>query len=189
MPAKKTTTTSMIYQLKITIKDSKPPIWRRIQVKDDTTLYKLHQIIQIAMGWMNSHLHQFIAGGVYYGEPDPEYGFDMVNEKRSRLQEIVCHVKDKCLYEYDFGDGWEHEILLEKILEPEAKTRYPCCLTGKRQCPPEDIGGVWGYMTFLEAIGDPDHPEHDEYLEWVEDAFDPEVFDVAAVNRELKQIR
>jgi hypothetical protein len=71
----------------------------------------------------------------------------------------------------------------------EAKTRYPCCLTGKRQCPPEDIGGVWGYMTFLEAIGDPDHPEHDEYLEWVEDAFDPEVFDVAAVNRELKQIR
>jgi hypothetical protein len=189
MPAKKSTTTAIIYQLKITLKDSNPPIWRRIQVQDDTTLYKLHQIIQVVMGWTNSHLHQFITGGVYYGEPDPEYGFDVVNEKRSRLQELVCHVKDKCIYEYDFGDGWDHEILLEKILEPEAKTRYPRCLTGKRQCPPEDIGGVWGYRTFLEAIGDPDHPEHDEYLEWVEDVFDPEVFDVEAVNRELKQIR
>jgi len=112
MPAKKTTPTSMIYQLKITLKDSKPPIWGRIQVKDDTTLYKLHQIIQIAMDWTNSHLHQFIADGVYYGEPDPEYGFDMVNEKRSRLKEIVRNVKDKCIYEYDFGDGWDHEILL-----------------------------------------------------------------------------
>ncbi len=97
--------------------------------------------------------------------------------------------ESKCLYEYDVGDGWDHEILLEKILEPEAKSRYPHCLTGKRHCPPEDIGGVWGYRTFLEAIGDPDHPEHDEYLEWVEDAFDPEAFDVEEVNRALKQIR
>jgi hypothetical protein len=189
MPAKKTTPTSMIYQLKITLKDSKPPIWRRLQVEDDTTLYKLHQILQIAMGWTNSHLHQFIADGVYYGEPDPEYGFDMVNEKRSRLKEIVRNVKAKCIYEYDFGDGWDHEIVLEKILEPEANERYPRCLTGKRHCPPEDIGGVWGYRTFLEAIGDADHPEHDEYLEWVGDAFDPEAFDVEEVNRELKQIR
>jgi len=189
MPAKKTPTTSMIYQLTITLKDSKPPMWRRIQVKEDTTLYTLHQIIQIAMGWTHSHLHQFMADGVYYGAPDPEYGFDMVNEQRSRRKEIVRHVHDTCLYEYDFGDGWDHEMLLEKLLEPEVKTRYPPCFTGKRHCPPGERGGVWGYRTFVEAMGDPDHPEHDEYLEWGEDAFDPEAFDVEEVHRALQQIR
>ncbi len=125
MPAKNPVS---IYQLKVTLKHSKPPIWRRIQVKSDTTLSKFHHILQIAMGWTNSHLHQFIADGVYYGEPDPDYGFEMVNEKRTRLNQIVRGVKDKCVYEYDFGDGWDHEIVLEKVLAPEAKTRYPCCI-------------------------------------------------------------
>jgi hypothetical protein len=130
-----------------------------------------------------------MADGVYYGASDPEYGFDMVNEKRSRLKEIVRHVNDTCLYEYDFGDGWAHEMLLEKLLEPEAKTRYPPCFTGKWHCPPGERGGVWGYRTFVEAMGEPDHPEHDEYLEWVEATFDPEAFDVEEVHRALQQIQ
>ncbi len=186
MPAKQN---ASIYQLKVTLKHSKPPIWRRIQVKEDATLYKLHQTIQVAMGWTNSHLHQFIADGVYYGELDTDVGFDVVSEDRTRLNKIVSAVKNKFVYEYDFGDGWVHEIVVEKILEPEAKTRYPRCITGKRNCPPEDVGGVWGYSGFLEAIQDKDHPEHEEYLEWIGDSFDPESFDLEEVNQELKQIR
>ena len=101
MPAKNPVS---IYQLKVTLKHSKPPIWRRIQVRSDTTLYKFHHILQIAMGWTNSHLHQFIADGVYYGEPDPDFDFAVVNEKRTRLNQIMSDLKDKCIYEYDFGD-------------------------------------------------------------------------------------
>lgn len=184
-----TKTDSPIYQLKVTLRHSKPPIWRRLQVRSDTTLYKLHHILQIAMGWTNSHLHQFIAYGVYYGEPDPYLEMDVVSERRTRLHQIVSDVKDKFLYEYDFGDGWEHEIVLEEILAPEPKVRYPRCLKGKRACPPEDVGGVWGYDEFLDAIQNEDHPEHATYCEWIGDTFDPEAFDVEEVNEVLKQIR
>jgi len=180
---------SSIYQLKTSLKHSKPPIWRRIQVKGDTTLYKLHQIIQIAMGWTNTHLHQFIADGVYYGEPDPEFAFEVVNERRVRLAQVAGGVKDKFIYEYDFGDGWEHEIMVEKIMEPEPKVSYPRCIKGKRSCPPEDVGGVWGYFHFLEAIENKDHPEHGEYLEWIGGSFDPEAYECAEVNEELGEIR
>ena len=189
MPVKKDTAAPAIYQLKVTLKYSKPPIWRRIQVKENTTLFKLHKIIQIAMGWTSSHLHQFIADGVYYGEPDPDFDFEVVSERRVRLNQILRDVKDKFIYEYDFGDGWLHEIVVEKILEPEPKTHYPCCVKGKRNCPPEDIGGVWGYQNFLEAIQNKDHPEHDELLEWIGGSFDPEDLDLEVVNQELKQLR
>ena len=139
---------SAIYQLKVTLKHSKPPIWRRIQVRADVTLYDLHEIIQIAMGWTDSHLHQFMANDVYYGEPNPDFGFDVANERRVRLHELVSEVKDKILYEYDFGDGWEHGIVLEKVPEPEPNGSYPRCISGRRQCPPEDVGGIWGYYHF-----------------------------------------
>ena len=178
-----------IFQLKVLLKHSKPPIWRRLQVKSDTTLYKLHWIIQIAMGWTNSHLHQFIADGVYYGEPHPDFGFDVISERRVRLYQLVSGVKDKFIYEYDFGDSWEHEVVVEKILKPEPKTRYPHCIKGKRACPPEDIGGVWGYDDFLDAIQNKDHPEHEMYLDWIGGSFDPEAFDMDEVNQELKQLR
>ena len=187
MPAKQRD--SSIYQLKVTLKHSKPPIWRRIQVKEDTTLYQLHQTIQIAMGWTNSHLHQFIANEVYYGEPHPDFGFEVKSERRTRLNQIASEVKDKFIYEYDFGDGWEHEIVVEEIMEPASRQRYPRCIKGKRSGPPEDVGGVWGYDNFLEAIQNEEHPEHEEYLEWIGGSFDPEAFDCAEVNEELKQIR
>jgi Plasmid pRiA4b ORF-3-like protein len=181
--------TQVTYQLKITLKDARPPIWRRVQVASDITLGKLHQIIQVAMGWTNSHLHAFLIKGVEYGQPMPEYDFDVKNEQRVKLSQIVTGEKCKFLYTYDMGDNWEHEILVEKVLPAEAKMRHAVCLTGKRACPPEDCGGVWGYAEFLTAIGQPDHPEHESMLEWVDEEFDPEYFDLDEVNHLLKQLR
>lgn len=189
MAPRKLSTNQSIYQLKITLKDFRPPIWRRVQVASETTLGKLHRIIQLAMGWTNSHLHAFLIQGVEYGQPMPEYDFDVRNERTVKLSRIVTGEKFKFLYTYDMGDSWEHEILVEKVLPTEPQTRYPICLTGKRACPPEDCGGVWGYAEFLEAIQEPDHPEHESMLEWVGGAFDPDAFTLDEVNQQLKQIR
>jgi hypothetical protein len=178
-----------IYQLKVTLKDSKPSIWRRVLVPGDISLSKLHQILQIAMGWEDSHLHQFIVGGAYYGEPDPDFRDEMKSERRVKLNQVAPHEKDRFTYEYDFGDSWEHQIVVEKILSPEPGARYPVCVAGKRACPPEDCGGVWGYESLLEAIADPNNPEHEEMLEWVGEDFDPEAFDPEQINEGLKRIR
>jgi hypothetical protein len=192
MPTTKPSPATPIYQLKITLRDIRPPIWRRIQVPGDLTLGQLHRVLQIALDWSDSHLHQFKIGGAFYGVPDPDYdmmGPPMRDEKRVRLNTLLCREKDKMIYEYDFGDGWEHDIVLEKILPRQAGVHYPICLTGKRACPPEDCGGVGGYEMFLEAIQDPEHPEHDEMLEWVGGEFDPEAFDLEVVNRALKSLK
>lgn len=180
-----------VYQIKVTLKGSKPPIWRRIQVTSDTGLYELHHILQVVMGWEDYHLHQFIIGGRYFGQPHPDYGFDleMVDETTVKLNQVVSGVKTKFTYEYDFGDGWEHTILIEKILPLEAGEHYPACLTGRRACPPEDCGGIWGYAYLLEAIQNPDHPEHEHLLEWVGGGFDPEAFDLDEINRALKGLK
>jgi Plasmid pRiA4b ORF-3-like protein len=181
----------MVYQLKVTLQDSKPPIWRRIQVSADITLSKLHHIVQTVMGWSDSHLHQFIVGDTFYGIPDPDSFMDMDTkyESRAKLNQIAPAEKSKFVYEYDFGDSWEHLILVEKILPAEEGAQYPVCLTGKRACPPEDVGGVWGYDEFLAAIRDADHPDHEEMLEWADGDFDPEAFDLEAVNKALKKLK
>ncbi|MCZ6675959.1 MAG: plasmid pRiA4b ORF-3 family protein [Candidatus Poribacteria bacterium] len=190
MSTQQQTAEPSIYQLKVSLKGSKPPIWRRIQVQRDTRLDALHHILQVVMGWEDSHLHQFTAGGVYYGTPDPDFGFDEAeNEADVALDQVVSRVKQKLTYEYDFGDSWEHELILEKILPPKAGADYPICLTGKRACPPEDCGGIWGYYDFLQAIEDPNHPDHDDMLEWVGGAFDPEAFDRDEINGALKQMK
>lgn len=189
MTPRKQSTSQTIHQLKITLKDVRPPIWRRVQVTSDRTLGKLHQIIQASMGWTNSHLHAFSIGGVEYAQPMPEYDLGVRNEQRVKLSQIVTGEKFKFLYIYDMGDAWEHEILVEKVLPVDLQVRYPVCLTGKRACPPEDCGGVWGYAEFLEAIRQPDHPEHESMLEWVGGGFDSEDFDLDEVNRLLRQIR
>jgi hypothetical protein len=188
--AKKTASKAPIYQLKITLEDSKPPIWRRVLVPGDATLEDLHDIIQVAMGWTNSHLHQFIVGQTYYGEPNPVYdGFvEMHDERRFRLMQIANNEGFRFRYEYDFGDGWLHTLLVEKILEPEPGQQVPVCIKGKRACPPEDVGGVWGYGEFLEAIGDPEHPEHEDYLEWIGGEFNPQAFDLEETNAILREL-
>jgi len=106
-----------------------------------------------------------------------------------KLKDVVSREKAKFIYEYDFGDGWEHELLVEKILPPTAGQRYPICLKGKRACPPEDVGGIWGYADFLEAIQDPNNPDHEDLLEWIGGSFDPEAFDLEEINRRLQKIR
>ncbi len=181
----------MIYQLKITLKDLQPPIWRRVQVESNVTLEHLHWVIQISMGWTNSHLHSFTIQEIEYGVPMPEFDFDGVpvhNEKTVILSKIIPSEKFKFSYLYDFGDSWEHEVFIETLLEADPEIDYPVCIQGKRACPPEDCGGVWGYQNFLQVIQDSNHPEHEEMLEWVGGFYDPEDAELDEVNYGLKMI-
>jgi hypothetical protein len=192
MPTKKPSADAQIYQLKITLKDLAPPVWRRIQVSSRMLLGDLHALVQIVMGWDNSHMHQFKVGKTYYGSRYPE-DFDGTTETQDEdkitVGEVLTKPKAKLTYEYDFGDSWEHEIALEKILPAEQGVKYPLCLDGKRACPPEDCGGVWGYANMLEVMDNPEHPEYEEMEEWLGEEFDPEAFSVEAVNKVLRKMR
>lgn len=175
-----------VYQLKITLTGVRPPIWRRLLIASSTPLNQVHQAIQIAMGWTGSHLHQFDVNGDYFGIPDPNFGFDeMLDERRYKLSQFLKSEKDWIHYDYDFGDGWHHKIALEKVLFVPADTPLPQCLKGKRACPPEDIGGVWGYAQLLEVLADPAHPERENYEEMVAEGFDPDAFDLDETNAQL----
>jgi hypothetical protein len=178
---------AVVYQLKITLSDTEPPIWRRLQVAAETTLANLHQILQVAMGWEDYHLHQFVVHGTGYGVPGSGPG--LRNEKNVNLSQIAPEVGLTFVYLYDFGDNWDHIVLVEKILDAKAEVDYPVCLEGKGACPPEDVGGIWGYYAFLEAIQDPNHPEHDDMLEWVGGEFDPERFTQDHVNSMLSNLQ
>ena len=184
----KRATGTPVYQIKVTLEGSNPPIWRRLLVPGDITLGDLHNIIQTAFGWWDSHLHQFIIGEVYFGVPHPEYDayLEMNDEGKMRLHQITVREGFKFRYEYDFGDGWLHQVLVEKILPPEPGQHYPVCIKGRRACPPEDVGGIWGYHFLLEAIADLEHEAHDEYLEWAGDEFDPAAFDLEEANHALR---
>jgi hypothetical protein len=175
-----------IYQVKITLKNFTPKIWRRLLVSSGILLPDFHKVIQTAMGWTNSHMHHFIKGREFFGIPYEDDDFPMVNYTKLRLENLLIYDKDKIIYEYDFGDSWEHEIVLEKILPPDLKFKHPVCLAGKMNCPPEDCGGVWGYEELLEIIKNPDHEEYEEMIEWLGDNFDPEEFDIDKVNIMLK---
>ena len=192
MPRKKAKIIASIYQIKITLQGCKPPIWRRIQVIGNTTLYQLHEIIQVAMDWENCHLHQFTIEKTYYGKPeksDMGFGVDVKNEKTAKLRRVVTGERFKFLYEYDFGDSWIHTVLVEKVIVPEPGVKYPICLAGKRACPPEDCGGVWRYAGMMQIREQPNHAEYEDALEWLGSDFDPEPFSVDAVNVELKTLR
>lgn len=172
-----------IYQLKVGLKGAKPPIWRRFVVDSRITLADLHDALQIVMGWTDSHLHEFIAGGCSYGVPDPEWDFeDREDESQVRLDRVLVEVKDAMRYEYDFGDRWVHTVTLEKTLPPDPKAILPLCIKGKGACPVEDVGGLWGYYRFLEALNDPTHEEHEDFKEWIDGDFDPDAYDIDAVN-------
>ncbi len=171
-----------IYQLKVTLRDSDPPIWRRIQVPDTIVLPHLHGVLQLAMGWTNSHLHSFQVGKRIFAEPSPDDSFPVIDYRSVRLNQIAPAVGDCLVYLYDFGDSWEHDIVVEEILPAEKGTPHLRCLEGQRACPPEDVGGVWGYADFVKAIRNPGHPEHAEMLAWVGGSFDPDEFYLPGVN-------
>lgn len=175
-------TDAPVYQLRVSLRGARPPIWRRFLIQSDTTLARLHEALQVIMGWEDCHLHEFEVDGVAYGESDREFGIRRVSETRTKLADVLTQPKDRMTYLYDFGDGWEHLVVLEKVLPAEPGASYPVVLSGRRGCPPEDSGGIWGYQVMLEALRDPNHPEHEEYAEWVEDDFDPELFDVGLPN-------
>ena len=177
-------------QFKVQLRYIRPPIWRRVVLPDNATLGDLHAVIQTAMGWFNSHLHAFRIGGTSYSEPSPydDEDIPMENERHVPLADIVTRTKQKFIYEYDFGDGWEHEIAAEKFLPLDPAAKYPVCLGGARACPPEDCGGVPGYMDILNVLKvKKPNEEQEALLEWVGDAYDPEHFDLDFVNRRLNQ--
>lgn len=175
------------YQLKIVLRDVHPPVWRRVVVPD-LTLYALHEVVQRAMGWQECHMHVFEARGIRYGRRDRELGHR--DESKVRLSQVLKRAGDKIRYEYDFGDGWEHDIVVEKLVTAVARA---ACTAGRRSCPPEDCGGAWGYEELLDILADASHERHEELSEWVEDThgdgFDPEFFDVAAADRAVSRVR
>lgn len=184
MPPKKKLSEKRVYQLKVTLRDIRPPIWRRIQVTSETDLDDLHWILQTVMGWYGGHLHEFDVFGTPYGDPLLSEG-DVMDEASVTLGQLITGEKEKFHYLYDFGDSWEHEILIEKILPFDKGTSYPVCVTGKRACPPEDCGGAPGYEELLEILSDPSHPEHEDRFDWLPGDFDSEKFDVESVNKRL----
>ena len=189
MPAKKSAVPPEIYQLKVTLLGTNPPIWRRLLVPADVTLAQLHEVLQAAMGWEDGHMHEFSIGQRRFGRPDPEdrlMGMPFVeNERTVRLSSILGRVGAKAIYTYDFGDSWEHGIVLEKRLSADPNTTYPVCTGGQLARPPEDCGGIGGFYDLLDAIGDPTHDQYEELRDWVGDDYDPEAFSIDDVNRML----
>ncbi len=180
---------SWSWQLKIELLDVKPSVWRRLLVPETITLPTLHEVLQAAVGWTNSHLHEFVINGVRYSDPDPDLDAesDDVDEHGVALQEALG-MDARCFdYVYDFGDDWHHVVLVEdQHIAPTTSIR---CAGGENACPPEDVGGALRYATFVAAIADPNHEEHATYQEWSGGGFDPARFDLAAANRALDKIK
>jgi len=179
-----------IAQLKITLLDIDPPVWRRLLVPATIRLDRLDRVVQAAMGWTNSHLHMFIHPTRHYGVPDLD--FPLHDERRTTLRDLAAQEGETFGYEYDLGDSWEHELMLEQLSTAEPGGRYPVCLDGARACPPEDCGGVHGYTDLIDTLADPGHPEHQHLLEWLGiekgSDFDPAHFDPADANRRLDAV-
>ncbi len=180
-----------LYTLKVTLHGSKPPIWRRMKIAGGFSLLDLHYAIQSAMGWQNCHLFQFEKDGTCYTdltELDASWELNLADAGDITLEDVLHLEKDKMVYLYDFGDSWEHEIVVEKIEENAAVPDHPECVTGKRACPVEDSGGISGYQQMLVILADPAHQQRQEILDWVGDDLDPEHFDLTAVNEALQGI-
>jgi hypothetical protein len=175
-------------QLKVTLVDSRPPIWRRLQVSEETRLPDLHMTLQIAMGWTNSHLHSFEVGERRLTAVD-EFVFFSGNEDSTDVKLKNLHLRkgQKIKYVYDFGDHWLHSILVEDVLPVSPDHELPICLKGRRACPPEDCGGIYGYEELLAVLADPKDPRHKEMLEWIGGSFEPEAFDITEVNKRLRK--
>jgi hypothetical protein len=175
------------FQLRIELREILPAVWRRFLVPGSITLPTLHRVIQEVMGWENCHLHVFRFGEKRFGDPDPEFPSDMRHQRGRRLREFIREEGAVFGYEYDFGDDWEHDVVVERIVTG-TEVKEAVCLAGERACPPEDVGGPPGYMEYLEALLDPSNPDHEQMVEWRGLSFDPERFDLAKINRRLPRL-
>lgn len=180
-----------VYQIKVGLRGAKPPIWRRLEVPAEISLAQLHEVIQIAFDWDGGHLHVFSTPYGEFGTADAELGHRP--EAPVTLEQVAPGPRSKITYTYDFGDDWEHGIVVEKVLEPTGSSGLPRCTGGRRAAPPDDCGGLWGYAELAEILGDPDHPEHEDRLDWLglnaADDFDPASFDPDAVTSRLGRCR
>ena len=174
---------SKVLQLKIMLLDSL--VRRRVLVEDKTSFHRLHKIIQVTMGWEGYHLYMFKVGDKDIGLPDPEYDSEVHDSRKTSL--AMIKVKE-FLYTYDFGDTWEHSIIIEKILEKDKSKKYPLCIDGAMACPPEDCGGTFGYQRMLKALNDKNDKEHKMWSNWISGSFNPEEFDKAKINRKLRKL-
>jgi len=177
-----------LLQLKVTLTGSKPPIWRRLIISNMVSLNQFHHVLQIAMGWESYHLHQFEAHGATYHEEDSESEFDLedaLDERKFKLHQLLDQEKDTITYTYDFGDDWKHKIVVEKVLPWDPNTPQPRVIKAKGACPPEDVGGIWGYYDFLAAVKDRKNPDHEEMLDWCGGKFDPNDYDLDLTNERL----
>ena len=173
-----------VCQLKVTLRGMRPPIWRRLLVPADTTLTRLHRVLQMAMGWQDGHMHEFRV------DDRRAAGLGSAQLGRSvRIGEVLTEIGSSLTYTYDLGDGWEHGIVLEKRLCGADDTEYPVCVDGQQACPPEDSGGVPGYYDLLEVLQNPADERYEEMREWIGEDFDPRAFSVEAVNRQLRSWR
>ena len=181
-----------MYEMTVTLPDL--PVWRKLLVRGDMNLGLLHAVLQVAMGWTNSHLHQFFIGTEIYTafmpDLDPDFGESMLDEEEALLMDVVKSANTTFVYLYDFGDSWEHEIKVDKIHKSDtAPLAVAECLDGAYACPPEDCGGIGGYVDLLEIIKDPTHEEHEAMMEWLGGEFDPEAFGIKKVNNYLKKLK
>jgi hypothetical protein len=189
-PAK--ATQAPVYHLKVSVEGIEPEIWRRLQVPGNASLGWLHAVLQVAMGWTNSHMHQFIVGERLYSDPrlEPDDDLNVLDENATAVMDIAPRVKSAFLYEYDFGDSWEHRIIVEKILDPDpTPSTFAQCLDGARACPPDDCGGAFGYANLLEIIMDPKHEEYEDMMEWLGGKFEPEAFDREKITKHLRKLK
>jgi hypothetical protein len=176
----------LIYRIRVDLQGLRPPVWRRFTILGSVSLDQLHRAIQTAMDWSGGHLYAIEVGVESYGDPDPELG--LFDAKRVRLDQIAQHRGEWFTYVYDFGDDWRHKVLVEDILPLMPDDVVPQCLKGKRNRPPEDVGGVWGYEEFLSVLADPSHPEYQEMLDWVGGGWDSEEFDREECEAQLQRL-
>ena len=182
-------TAARIARLKVTLDEVKPVVQRRLDVPLAIRLDRLHLMLQAALGWENSHLYEIKAGGVGWGEPDPDFGGGPLDARKVRLIDVLEDVGRKTIkYLYDFGDGWEHTIKVERVTDPVPGIAYPVLVEAQGRCPPEDVGGPWGYAEFLDAIADPQHENHAEMVEWGGKDFDPNVVDIDTLTAEIAKL-
>lgn len=187
----------MAYQIKVSIKGIKPVVWRRLKIPGNITFQQLHQIIQASFGWLDYHLYKFEYNKTVVTIPNDDYApGELYGEDITELDSMTTMINEpfgtceRCLYEYDFGDCWEHEIIIEKSLKDTKKNSIPECIKGSGQRPPEDVGGSGGYEDFLDIIQDKKNPEREDMLSWAEKdtgghIFDPEYFNINEINRNL----